>query len=311
MDQRGIAAPAKVNLALHVGAVQSDGYHPIDSLCVFLDAGDRLSLTGPADRFTLSVDGPFGGDLAGLPPAQNLILKAAALMAHATGTPPVGFHLHKAVPAASGIGGGTSNGAAAMVLLNNMAPRPLSDRALCQLALGLGADGPVCLAGLLPRRQGGTPLWRAQGIGERVSPGPVAPPLYLCLANPGIAVPTGAVFARFDASLSPGNLEIDLGPRWHRGQEGDDFVHRHRNDLRAPAVHLVPQIGVVEAAMAARPGCGAARMSGSGATVFGLFADAQAARRAQAWFAGRGDWAVAGPAFVPNPAAKRGDSNAE
>lgn len=283
-----VAALAKINLALHVGALRADGYHPVDTLCVFAPAGDVLEVAAPTEAFSLEVTGPEAISLE--TGADNLILRAARLLAAQTSLKPVRFRLSKYVPVASGIGGGTSNGAAALWLLNQSAANPLSGRGLMDCARGLGADGPVCLA---PYISGGT--YRARGIGHEVSSGPALPPLWICLANPGEAVPTGSVFRRFDAGTVPSPLSLpSLPPRMSVG-DVVRFMEKSRNDLAGPARVICPAIADLEALMGDVPGCLAARMSGSGATVFGLFASRMAAETAARRLQPLSRWAISAP----------------
>ena len=282
-------ALVKVNLTLHVGAVRADGYHSVSSVCAFPAIGDEVTLAERATRWTLSVEGPEAGALAGLPPTDNLAVRAARLLASQTAVPPRRIVLSKSVPAAAGIAGGTADAAAVLVLLNREAAEPLCDAALIRLSRHFGADGPVCTAA----RLAGGGLWLAEGDGARVRGLGPPPPLWGVLANDRTPVPTGAVFRAFDAG-PPGTLPqpaADL--RTARGLAA--LCQAGRNDLRAPALSLAPGIGAVEAAMRAQPGCRAARMSGSGGTVFGLFADARGAEKAARRMRGRGHWAESGP----------------
>ncbi|MEM9988154.1 MAG: 4-(cytidine 5'-diphospho)-2-C-methyl-D-erythritol kinase, partial [Pseudomonadota bacterium] len=272
-----IQCPVKINLALQVGEVQSDGYHPVDSLCVFMAGGDRLTLSPPStERFTLQLLGPYGKALEETI-SQNLILKAARLYAKATSVPVVDFHLYKSVPPASGIGGGTANGAAALYLLNQQAAVPLSLSALVSLSEKLGADGPVCMQRFLSSAQS----LRVKGIGEVVGTGPKLPPLFMCLANGGRAVSTAKVFQRFDEKAPASPFSLTLPQRISSYHELAGLLAGTRNDLRAPAFSVAPDILETENRMKAQPGCIFARMSGSGGTVFGLFPSSIAAKRAR------------------------------
>ena len=282
-------ALVKVNLTLHVGAGRADGYHPVSSICAFPDVGDRVTLGARAPDFALRVEGPEAGALARLAPRDNLVLRAAALLAGRVRVAPREVVLVKSVPAAAGIAGGTADAAAALVLLNHEARAPLNESALIALSRALGADGPVCTAA----RLAGGGLWHAEGDGDRVRRLAGPPPLHMALANDRVPVPTGRVFARFDANGPGGSLaqpQADL--RTARGVLS--LAAAGRNDLRAPALGISPGISAVEAALSAAPGCRFARMSGSGGSVFGLFdsrtAAARAARRARA----KGLWAEAG-----------------
>ncbi|ADM10014.1 4-Diphosphocytidyl-2-C-methyl-D-erythritol kinase [Parvularcula bermudensis HTCC2503] len=285
-------ALAKINLALHVGAPYRNGYHPVDTLCVYAAVGDRLSLVaGSAGRPLLTLEGRSAHGLDAGP--SNFVIKALELFRHRTGlSPDVSFHLRKDVPLASGVGGGTANGALALWLLNRHHGDPLSPRQLMALAVGLGADGPLCLAPLVY----GGGCWRGQGTGTLIAPGPVLPPLWLCLANPGRAVPTADVFRAFDqAGPITAPLAIDLHPRLKGYKEVKNLVMGTRNDLEASAVGLEPTIGEVITRLRRTPGCLAARMTGSGATAFGLFASCQAAQRAARHLRSSGYWSVSAP----------------
>ena len=177
------AAPAKLNLYLHVVGRRDDGYHLLDSLVAFAEAGDVLRAR-PANGLRLTLDGAFGRALAGEP--DNLVLRAARLLAEAAGVPPhAELVLEKNLPVASGIGGGSADAAAALRLLQRLWNVSLPAATLQQLALRLGADVPVCLHGH-PVRMG--------GIGERLEPVPALPPCGLLLVNPGVAVQTRPVF---------------------------------------------------------------------------------------------------------------------
>jgi len=243
-------APAKLNLALHVTGQRSDGYHLLDSLVVFADVGDRIEVTDAPD-LSLTVSGPRA---AGVPTGpENLVLKAARLLSPGRGA---AIHLEKHLPSQAGIGGGSSDAAATI-------------RALCELwqieldadPLTLGADVPVCLA---------MSSARMQGIGERLEPLPPLPPLWVVLCNPGAALPTPAVFG---ALGNKSNLPIKFPPSgaflsWLKDQ---------RNDLQEAAVQLAPQVGACLALIAQQKGVAVTRMSGSGATCFGLFKSSELA----------------------------------
>lgn len=258
------AAPAKLNLALHVTGRRPDGYHLLDSLVCFAAVGDSIALTpGP---LSLSIDGPFA---AGLSTDDNLCLRAARLVGGQAA-----IRLTKALPVASGIGGGSADAAAVLRGLARMG-HPLPDG-----TERLGADVPVCLAS--------TPA-RMQGVGEVLTPLFALPPLHLVLVNPGIAVPTPAIFAglrlRDNPPLPPipAFADVDALLGW---------LGTTRNDLQPPAIAAAPVIADVLRALEGQ-GAGLARMSGSGATCFGIFADPGAAERAAAALARNGWWAVA------------------
>lgn len=250
-------APAKVNLTLHVIGRREDGYHLLDSLVVFAGVGDRVTVR-PGDGF--SVTGP---QAAVLPPSDdNLCLRAARAMGGG-----VAITLDKVLPVASGIGGGSADAAATLRALARMG-RALPD---ADAVVKMGADVPVCLDGRAVRMT---------GVGEGLTPVSV-PRAWLVLVNPGVAVSTPAVFralSRRDNAPMPTPL-----PALPTAESLAAFVATQRNDLEAPAIALAPAVAQVKQALAAQPGCLLSRMSGSGATCFGLFATeapAQAAARA-------------------------------
>jgi len=276
-------APAKVNLCLHVTGRRADGYHLLDSIVVFAGTGDRLSVT-PAAGLTLRLSGPFA---AAVPEGDdNLVLRAARLVRPAGAG--AALVLDKRLPAASGIGGGSSDAAAALRLLARLWGVALPDAAT---AAALGADLPVCLAAAPARMT---------GIGGGLSPLPALPACWLVLANPGIAVPTGAVFAgleRRDGAPLPDRL-----PPWPDAAALAAFLGQTRNDLAPAAEALAPPVAEVRAALAAQPGCLIARMSGSGATSFGLFArPGEAAAAAAALRRARPGWWVADAPVLDAP----------
>jgi 4-diphosphocytidyl-2-C-methyl-D-erythritol kinase len=278
-------APAKVNLTLHVTGRRADGYHLLDSLVAFAGVGDRLRAS-PAPVLTLAVTGPRA---AGVPADEgNLVWRAARLVDPAAGAAIV---LDKHLPAAAGLGGGSSDAAAAVRALSRLWGRPLPQPAALAV---LGADVPVCLAAR-PARMG--------GVGEVLAPVPPLPPVWAVLANPGVAVPTPAVFAaleRRDGAPMPAAL-----PRLRDAAELAAWLRTMRNDLEAPAIRLRPVIARVSAALAAQPGCLIARMSGSGATCFGLFPDPLHARAAAAALAAaEPGWWVADAPLAPEGAAE-------
>jgi 4-diphosphocytidyl-2-C-methyl-D-erythritol kinase len=261
-------ARAKVNLDLLVLGRRADGLHELDSLVVFTGLADRLWLE-PAAWLELEITGPFA---AGLPAdADNLVLRAARLMAEALGRPlGARLRLEKNLPQAAGLGGGSSDAAAALRGLQRLQAAPLPAAVMEDLARRLGADVPVCLAS--------RPM-RMRGTGERLSPLPAWPALDLVLANPGLALPTARIFAaRQGHEASPPRMSMAGAAD---GLEGAlALLRASRNDLEPAARRVCPRIGEVLGALEASPGCCLARMSGSGATCFGLFADGAAARAA-------------------------------
>ncbi len=273
-------APAKVNLYLHLTGRRADGYHLLDSLAVFAEAADLLTAE-PAETLSLTVAGPFAAGLAAEP--DNLVLRAARALATETGVTPRGrLVLHKNLPVASGIGGGSADAAAALRLLCRLwhvAPDPA---ALANLAADLGADVSVCLA---------SQPSRMTGIGERLQPAPSLPPCALVLVNPGVAVSTADVFRARSGAWSP---PADLPPSWPDPTTMAASLARLRNDLEPFAVAMQPVIGDALSLLRNTSGCLLARMSGSGATCFGLFANAATAERAAEQIARPEWWCWAG-----------------
>jgi len=272
-------APAKINLTLHVTGRRADGYHLLDSLVVFAGVGDTVR-ADLADRTDLQVTGPMAAGLSG--EGDNLVLRAARCIGV---TARIG--LEKVLPVSSGIGGGSADAAATLRLLARLSGKALPGRAD---VLELGADVPVCLDGRTVRMT---------GIGEGLAAVPALPALWLVLVNPGVGVSTPAVFralARADNAPMPQDM-----PKLRGAAELAAFVAMQRNDLEAPAMALQPVIGRVKAALGAQAGCLLARMSGSGATCFGLFADPLAASAAARAIRGAepGWWVADAPLVQP------------
>jgi 4-diphosphocytidyl-2-C-methyl-D-erythritol kinase len=244
------AAPAKINLALHVTGRRADGYHLLDSLVVFAPVGDLVTAEA-APELSLAITGPFAADL----PAEgdNLVLRAARLLGKGRGARIV---LDKQLPVASGIGGGSADAAAAIRALARLWRLPVPD---AEALVSLGADVPACLAG--------RPL-RMRGVGERLDPLPGPVPLHLLLVNPRVAVSTPEVFARLETRENP---PLPEPPDFPDAASVARFAAACRNDLEAPAIALVPEIAEVLETLRVTPGCLLARMSGSGATCFGLY----------------------------------------
>jgi 4-diphosphocytidyl-2-C-methyl-D-erythritol kinase len=258
---RAAFAPAKLNLFLHVGAPGADGYHPLCSLMVFADCGDRLR-ADPAEALMLRTHGPFAHELCA--PADNLVARAAeALIARNRGpVAPVTLSLEKNLPVAAGLGGGSSDAGAALRLLRDALGLEVSDADLIQIASGLGADGAACLFG--------RPVM-AQGRGERLSAAPGLPGLDAVLVNPRVAVSTAEVYRGFDAAGAFGEVELPATrDAFESPEEVAAWLATLRNDLQPAAVALAPQIGAVLETLAGEPETLLARMSGSGATCFAL-----------------------------------------
>jgi 4-diphosphocytidyl-2-C-methyl-D-erythritol kinase len=263
------AAPAKVNLTLRVIGKRPDGYHDIESLVVFAELGDSLRFV-PARHLALTVRGPTAAAAGAV--ADNLVLKAARSLAARAGKLRLGrFVLTKRVPVAAGLGGGSADAAAALRLLARANRMALDDARLLAAARATGADVPVCLD---PRPR----LMR--GIGDLLSDPLDLPRLPAVLVNPGVAVATKDVFAALRMTAAAAGLSsfegfASLGHL--RMTELVACIGRDRNDLEAPAIRLSPVISDVLAELRRVPGCRLARMSGSGATCFGLFESSRAA----------------------------------
>lgn len=282
-----VEAPAKVNLYLHVVGRRSDGYHLLDSLVVFPAIGDRIEVE-PADALSLTVTGPFAAAV----PADddNLVLRAARMLASAA-DPTQGAHIRliKRLPAASGIGGGSADAAATLRALKRLWQIDPAAVDLERVALALGADVPMCLAGRTVF---------VSGIGERLSQAPPLPPFALLLANPGVGVSTPAVFAARKGPFSHAAPFAETPPDVASLAR---LLAARDNDLGVAAEALAPEIGRVRAALAATPGALLARMSGSGATCFALYAARDQAEAARSLLAARypGWWLAAAPVAAP------------
>ena len=276
-------APAKVNLTLRVLGRRPDGYHELESLVAFTGVGDTLRLT-PGDGLTLAVRGPNAVQAG--PDADNLVLKAAsALASNIVGVRLGAFELEKMLPVAAGLGGGSADAAAALRLLARANELRLDDVRLYEAACASGADVPVCLE---PRPR------VMRGIGEILSEPLDLPPLPAVLVNPGVAVATKEVFARWSPPAAPAPL-FDWAVAG--GIANRDQILRliglQANDLEEPAIAVAPAIAETLTALRALSGCRLARMSGSGATCFALFSTAaEAILAAQALRARHPQWWV-------------------
>ena len=262
-------AAAKINLALHVTGRRDDGYHLLDSAVMFAaDAGDRLTIE-PASGTALSITGPFGEGLE--TDSGNLVLRAvAALAAECHGkVRPCRLTLEKNLPVASGIGGGSADAAAALKAVIGFNDLDIAEHRLAQIALSLGADVPVCLA---------SSACRMRGIGENIEAWSDAPSLHAVLVNPGVAVSTADIFKAL--ALTPGETAGSGMDEMPSAGDCLGWLGQCRNDLEPPARALQPVIGEVLDAIAASQGCRLSRMSGSGATCFGLYEDAGTAAAA-------------------------------
>lgn len=264
-------APAKLNLALHVRARRPDGYHAIETLFAFVRDGDTIRLD-PDGAPGLTIDGPFAAGLAA--DENNLVLRAERLFAERV--KPIrraAIYLEKRLPVASGIGGGSADAAATLRALARIHGIAADDARLFDCADRLGSDVPACLLGRAAT---------GRGRGERLEPLPLLPPLPVLLVNPGVPVSTAAVFRGWDG--------VDRGPI----ADGDALAAARdgRNDLEPSARAVAPVVDRVLARLAAQPGAGLTRMSGSGATCFALFEDPEACRAAGAALSDTGWWCL-------------------
>ena len=285
-------APAKINLALHVTGKREDGYHLLDSAVMFAsDTGDTLEVS-PADRTSLTVSGAFSGGLE--TDSGNLVLKALSILQerYPGRVQPCAISLRKELPVASGIGGGSADAAAALRAFVNLNSLMVDASELARLGLQLGADVPVCIA---------STACRMRGIGEIIDDWEHAPSLYAVLVNPLVGVSTAGIFSQL--GLSPGTIEgAGISRNFSEVETADaclSWLAGCRNDLQSAACLLQPVVSDVLQAVRQLPGCRLARMSGSGATCFGLFESAAEARMAaEALSRQRNDWWVSATALV-------------
>jgi 4-diphosphocytidyl-2-C-methyl-D-erythritol kinase len=262
-----VRAPAKINLWLNVVGRRADGYHLLDSLVAFTDLADEID-AHPADRLALTVDGPLAPALAG--EADNLVLKAARLLADRAGVSPrAALHLTKRIPVAAGLGGGSADAAAALRALVDLWRVALPVEELFDLAARLGADVPMCLAGRAAL---------VSGVGERLAPAPAVPGCALLLVNPGVALATPEVFAARRGDFARAR---PLVRPWTDLASFAAALAERGNDLIEAAVALRPVVGDVLAFLRRTEAVHVA-MSGSGATCFALYGTIDQAQRAAA-----------------------------
>jgi 4-diphosphocytidyl-2-C-methyl-D-erythritol kinase len=262
-------ARAKINLTLTVHGRRPDGYHELDSLVVFADVGDEVVLH-PGSQLSATTTGPFAADIAGANLAETTLRRLRDLDA---GLQLGSIMLTKNLPVAAGLGGGSADAAAVLRAVRSANPG-LADRvAWHDVAARLGADVPVCLVGRP------TSMW---GIGDRLEPlAQDLPELAAVLVNPRVPLSTAQVFAALDAPPAPPSHR----PAPLTIQDAEallDLMRSRGNDLERPATALLPVIADIKAALAARPGCRQAALSGSGPTCFGIFSDDAAASHAAA-----------------------------
>lgn len=264
MGEARTFAPAKLNLFLHVGPVADDGYHPIASLMAFANVGDAIIMR-PAPLMAFTLSGPFAAQLSNGP--DNLAVQARDRLLARCALPPEPFalELHKALPIAAGLGGGSADGAAVLRLLGRQLG--LERDLLAEIAATLGADAPACLES--------RPVMAA-GRGDLLSPAPGLPGLDLVLVNPVVASPTAEVYGAYDRGPVR-TADLPTAPASFATAAGlVEFLAACRNDLEPVAVALQPAIGAVLDALTGRPETLLARMSGSGATCFAICASAEA-----------------------------------
>jgi 4-diphosphocytidyl-2-C-methyl-D-erythritol kinase len=269
-------AGAKINLALHVTGRRTDGYHLIESLVVFADYGDVVGAVPATDgRMRLVVSGALAAALnQSTVPADNLVIRAAGELVRAAGgksLPPMKLSLLKRIPIAAGLGGGSADAAAALRLLDRLWRLDLGEAKLAEIGLTLGADVPMCLQS--------RPLV-ARGIGERITPVFGMPAMPIVLAQPRASVATAAVFRR----LAEGERTPlpTMPARFKSLLDVIFWLRQARNDLTLPAAAVSKSAGAAAKALMRDPDCLFARMSGSGAAAFGIFASMAAAERAAA-----------------------------
>lgn len=266
-----ILAPAKINLYLHMTGMRADGYHLLDSLVVFADIGDKITIE-PSPDFSFRVQGQYAGAFTAQekdesPESSNILVRAVWDYAAILGQrPDCRVTLVKNLPLAAGIGGGSSDAASVLWGLSrywNTAPE--NNAALLKLAENLGADVPVCMQ---------TMSTRMSGMGEILEEAPPMADVPVVLVNPSVPCPTGPIFKAYDKKYP--DMEKALVKLPEDLSDFDDFIsflRQQKNDLESPAVELVPVIGEVLECIQGRKNCALVRMSGSGATCFGLFKD--------------------------------------
>jgi 4-diphosphocytidyl-2-C-methyl-D-erythritol kinase len=259
-------APAKINLFLHITGKQADGYHTLQSMMGFVDVGDDLTFS-KHDSLYIDVKGPFAGELED--PKDNLVYKAARHLAEQYKVPLCGkIVLTKNLPVAAGLGGGSADAAATLKGLVKLWDLPEEPHRLQKIALGLGADVPACLYKKL--------VW-AEGVGEKMTPLPEMPGIHFVLANPLIPTPTAEVFKKFRSRFST-PLQFSVRRKSSAAWIADLKIYH--NDLTDAACAVTPAIRDVLDSLSGTTGCQLSRLAGSGATCFGIYGSAEAAKTA-------------------------------
>lgn len=257
-------APAKINLFLHVIGRRCDGFHLLDSLIVFADYGDYLEIS-QSEEIELAVHGPFSRDLPNN--ENNLVFRAAHLLVEAFDIKAgVTIRLKKNLPVASGIGGGSADAAACLTLLRDFWNINCDDEAITRIASRLGSDVPACLAGS---------AIRMENVGNSVQTVSGVPRFWAILVNPGVKLLTSEVFGNFGRDYKE---ETSISSYHYSFSNFIDYLSSLNNDLEHVACALQPSIRDVLESLTRLEGCVLARMSGSGATCFGIFSDLNAAK---------------------------------
>ena len=269
-----VAAPAKINLYLHITGKRDDGYHTLGSLVAFAEIGDRIDIS-EHETLTLHIDGAFADRFSGAekstePDSANIVIKATRGLSTLLGIEPnFKINLHKTLPLAAGIGGGSADAAATVkAILQFHDIDPASVKELDAFLLSLGADVPVCFYG--------QPC-HMSGIGEIIRPAAGVPPLHMVLVNPLEACSTAEIFRQLNGKFTP---DDDYAAAWDDARSFISFLQSRGNDMEDAAVSVTPVIADILCDIAASANCLLSRMSGSGATCFGLYetaADATAA----------------------------------
>lgn len=262
-------------------ARRPDGYHDLDTLVVFADFGDQLSVS-PAGELALEISGPFAAHAPEGP--DNLVLKVAAELRGACRVEAgARFALVKNLPAGAGIGGGSADAACALKALNELWQTGLGPAELADIGIRFGSDIPMCLR---------SSALRSTDAADRTEPWSNAPPLPLVLVWPARPVSTGSVFAALRSTANPPMPDVDLA-ELDRLDRVVDFLRRTRNDMTGAAIAIEPAVADALQALESQPACMLSRMSGSGSTCFGIFADISQAEAAAAEISRRqGDWWV-------------------
>ena len=271
-----VRAPAKINLYFHITGRQADGYHLVDSLVGFTTLGDELTIRA-GEPLDIVSDGPFAEGMP--PPYKNLVYQAAQLLADNAGAQArAHVTITKNLPVAAGIGGGSTDAAAAMKAMAALWGIPDGAVDLYEMGLSLGSDLPVCLK---------AQTTYVGGIGETLDDAPALPKSGILLVNPGVALVTASVFQARRGGFNPPD-RFDESPKNAAALAA--LLADRGNDLTDAAIRLCPVIRNVLAALEAAPGCHLARMTGSGATCFGIFDDLAAAEAAAPAVAQDGWW---------------------